>query len=352
MPPGRPSCVGNSTFDPDQFFTKWAAGEFSPPSTDTHDLRTSIIHAFGLPPSDSYVYRAVASVTLHHVQQAISAGAQHGLHAWYPVPSTQQLSPSPPPPTDIEAYTSIFSSTTSTDKALKAFASNAKKDSIRARVAQNLLDKRTFPSTVPVPKLKQPQTNPYLDFWAWSCRCLEWCGPEEATKDVKQSHHILPVFYHHFGCVVPSYEALETLKQLAGGRPIIDAGSGNGYWTYMLRCLGLQVTPVDDGTSAWRTMWVGDTVKMDAARYIQKQRQGAEDAVLLMVYPQVTMGFTRDTIKAYKGDTICVAGTQNENAFTADVEGVLGEEWERVVKTPLPSFAGKDEAFWVWKWAG
>lgn len=350
MPASRAGCIGSKSFDPNTFFKTYESGKLSIPEAETNDLRSSICQSFDIPDSDTYVYHAIASVNLHQVQQAISAGSQHGLHAWYRDQDSKQLAP--PSIADIEAYTTIFASTTSTDKSLKAFASNAKKDSIRARVAQNLLSKRTFPANLTIPKLKKPQANPYLDFWTWSCKCLEWCGPEEATADLKQSHHALPVFYHHFGCVVPSYEALEAIKQLAANRPVIDAGSGNGYWTYMLRRMGLEVTPVDNGDSVWRTMWVDDTVKMDAGKYIEKQKRGSSDCALLMVYPQVTTDFTKDALNAYKGGLICVSGTQNSNTFTADVEALLQkhtDDWEKIVQTPLPSFAGKDEAFYVWK---
>lgn len=338
----RPSCVSSHAFDPDDLFAKWANGDAHPTSSDDNDFRGAIIRAFNLPANDTYVYHAIASVTLTQVQTAINAGAQHGLHAWYPE------SASPPGTADIDAYTSIFASTTVTPKALNAFSSNAKKDSVRARVAANLGAKRHVPTTFSVFKRKQPHINPYLDFWAWSCRALEWCGPEEATEGVKQSHHVLPVFYHHFGCAVPSYETLECVRQYAAGRSVIDAGSGNGYWSYLLRRMGLETVAIDDGTSVWRVMWVGDTVKADAAKYLD-QKKGAGEMVLLMVYPQVTTGFTRETLRAYKGNTVIVAGTQNGNRFTADVGALMGSEWKKEIQIPLPSFAGKDDAVFVWQ---
>ena len=80
-------------------------------------------------------------------------------------------------------------------------------------------------------------------------------------------------------------------------------GSGNGYWTYMLRRLEqgekkLQVSPVDNGLSEWRTMWVADTVEMDGMKWLN-QHQGAKDAMLLLVYPNTGEDFTSKMIKAY-----------------------------------------------------
>ena len=212
--------------------------------------------------------------------------------------------------------------------------------------------------TMTIPRSKN-HINPYYDFWKWSCSTLEWCGPEPNTADaVKMSHHILPVFMHHFGCVVPSYEALEVVRQVARGREVVDLGSGNGYWTYMLRRHGGVVggvRAVDNLQSSWRTMWVGDTVVKDGDKYLRAERGGV-DALLLLVYPVVGADFTRTVIEAYKGSTIVVAGTQNRNGYTAFKDQTIADwmkkemdGWEKIVQIPLPSFAGKDEALFVFE---
>ena len=102
----------------------------------------------------------------------------------------------------------------------------------------------------------------------------------------------------------PSFEALEIIRVVAKGRGVVDVGSGNGYWTYMLRRMkdgkkNLEVVPVDNGLSDWRTLWVADTVEMDGAEWLGKH-EGGKGHVLLMVYPQVSHDFTAKTIKAYR----------------------------------------------------
>lgn len=128
-------------------------------------------------------------------------------------------------------------------------------------------------------------------------------GPEANTIKIHMSHPTLPVLYHHFGCVCPSFESLEIIRLIAKGRPIVDVGSGNGYWTYMLRRMkdgrkNLEVVPIDNGISEWRTMWVGDTVEVDGVKWLQQYADG-KNHVLLLVYPQVGLEFTSKTIKAY-----------------------------------------------------
>ena len=224
-------------------------------------------------------------------------------------PKTKQCNPPSrqkpaPPALDIAAYNDIFRPTTNTAKALKALQSNAKKSTTRAAVAQHLLALYQPPAEITVPKNKS-HVNHYFDVLAWSNQALEWAGPEATTHKIRISHALLPVLYHHFSCVCPSFEALEVVRVVAKGRGVVDVGSGNGYWTYMLRRMkdgkkkGLEVVPVDNGLSDWRTLWVPDTVEMDGAEWLRRH-EGGKGFVLLLVYPQVSHDFTAKTIKAYR----------------------------------------------------
>lgn len=248
----------------------------------------------------------------------------------------------------------MFASNTTTSKALTAFAANAKKGSIRAGTASHLQSQRLLPLSLKISRAKT-HTNPYYDFWCWSCQNLEWVGPDECTANVKTSHHILPVFMHHFGCVVPSYESLEVIRHVLGKKAVIDVGSGNGYWTYMLRRMGVTVQAVDNLQSKWRTMWIRDTIVMDGEKFL-KDGKGCEDAVLLLVYPIVGLDFTSKILAAFAGDTVVVAGTQNRSGYTAFKDKTIDEymaterrDLQKMVQIALPSFAGKDDALFIFQ---
>jgi hypothetical protein len=181
---------------------------------------------------------------------------------------------------------------------------------------------------------------------------------------------MLPIFYHHFGCVVPSYAALHVIGKLAQPAkpskesvlPILDVGSGNGYWSYMLRNFSvgemksLNVRAIDNQLSEYRVSWVRDTIKSDGLTYLQKEVDNGKGCILLLVYPQATGNFTGPILKAFEGDTIVVAGTQNGNGFTGFQDQVVDEWVEKnlpafrlTLRLPLPSFAGKDEALFVFQ---
>jgi len=227
----------------------------------------------------------------------------------------------------------------------------------RETVAHYLQSQRICPCRIPKSK---SHINPYLDIWVYSCLLTCFLGPLPDRSyanptNAKLTHPILPVFYHHFGCAVPTYEALYILSQINGPEGILDMGSGNGYWTFILRRLGLDVTAVDNLASEYRTIWISDTVKVDGVKYL-KQNNGCSGKVLLMVYPIVAGTYTKDVIRAYQGNTIVICGTQNSNRYTG-FHDCTAEEWfksemkgwELTFRIALPSFAGKDDAMFVWK---
>ena len=131
--------------------------------------------------------------------------------------------------------------------------------------------------------------------------------------------------------------------------------SGNGYWTYLLRRMNLEVTAVDNMASEYRTMWIPDTVKSDGVEYL-KRNDGGKGKVLLMVYMVTAGTLMKRIVQAYKGATIVVVGTQNANRYTGFSDCTVEEWFEREMvgwsiecRNVMPSFAGKDEGMFVWK---
>lgn len=174
---------------------------------------------------------------------------------------------------------------------------------------------------------------------------------------------------------MPSYAALHVIAKLAQPTkpskenvlPILDMGSGNGYWTFMLRnfpiadisgAKALDVRAVDNQLSEYRVSWIRDTIKQDGRDYLKENAWG-QGCVLLLIYPQATGDFTGSVLDAYQGNTIVVAGTQNANGFTAFQDQIV-DEWilkhlstfTLTLRMPLPSFAGKDEALFVFQRKG
>lgn len=410
-PPTGPCTDGSKTWSPSHLFDDSRLAEERWATVRRHleadEFKAAITTAFELPAGDAFTYHASASVNLSQVEAAIRAGRANGLHAWYLEPAAdadaetpttahagdggeeEKISDHPPgqpslrisgypPAGDVQAYISLFDPTKSAANSLKSLMANAKKDSLRSTIAQHLLSKRHLDPSITVSKIKASKPgpnpgspashgvgpsaspghhNPGLDFWAYTCGALEYAGPNANTAQVKSAHHMLPVLMHHFGCVVPSHEAVQVVAKLAGGRAVLDMGSGNGYWTLMLRrAAGLAVVDaVDSGQSRWRTTWIPDTVAADGVHYL-RTRRGCPDHLLLLVYPVVGGELTRRLLDAYTGDVVVVAGTQNGNGYTGFTDMMVDEymakerpHWEKVCQVPLPSYPGKDDALFAFR---
>ncbi|RDW62360.1 hypothetical protein BP6252_11793 [Coleophoma cylindrospora] len=323
------------------------------------DFEVTIRTAFDLPPVDDYVYAAESfQMTLAQVQESMATGMLTWNY-WSPDHPPQRI---PIPDSDVTAYTSIFSPTTDTAKSLKSFEANAKKSSPRALISSYLNSRRLVPSDLKIPKSKQ-HLNPYYDIWTWSCLKCHFIGPTNDSSyahptNAKRTHPMLPILYHHFGCVCPSYEALSVISYACNrvkSDGVLDMASGNGFWTYMLRRHGVKCVAVDNMEAKWRYMWIDDTIKANGVTYL-KQNNGAQNQVLLMVYMVTRGDFTKQVLKAYKGSVIVIAGTQNANRFTSfgdvTVEEYFAKDmpsWELAVRVALPSFAGKDEGLFVYE---
>ncbi|KAF4635417.1 hypothetical protein G7Y89_g2679 [Cudoniella acicularis] len=314
-----------------------------------NDFTKTIAQTFDLPPDDSYVYRAESfGMKLLEIEEKIESGGMNdrsrgpryqkadepaspsrplGLHVTYHLIMGCDAS------ADIDAYTSLFLPTTDTSKALKPFSSNAKKNNPRMRVTE-YLEKRRIASPFKILKSKT-HLNPYLDLWALSCHLVEFTGPLDD----------------------PGYESPASAKLVgeSAAEGVIDMASGNGYWTYILRRMKIDVLVVDNMTSEYRTMWILDTVKGDGVEYLKKS-SGGKGRVLLMIYMITAGTFTKRILKVYQGNVIVMVGTQNRNRYTGFSHCTMEKyfnremkEWELVCRIAMLSFAGKDEALYAWK---
>ena len=77
-----PPLMALKNFDPEALLQNWDDQKFSP-LHNGKTLAQSLREAFGIPRSDTYVYRALAETTLGITQRAIDAKRAHGLHGWY-----------------------------------------------------------------------------------------------------------------------------------------------------------------------------------------------------------------------------------------------------------------------------
>jgi hypothetical protein len=88
-----PFTIASKTFDPQTLFQDEAKLKAANDHLQKNDLRSAVTALFALAGNDSYVYHAVASVSLAQVQQAVLQGDHHGLHDWYKDEDGKPVSP-------------------------------------------------------------------------------------------------------------------------------------------------------------------------------------------------------------------------------------------------------------------
>jgi hypothetical protein len=92
---------------------------------------------------------------------------------------------------------------------------------------------------------------------------------------------------------------------------------------------------------------------MGGIAYLRTTRRGAPDAVLLLVYPITAGDFTARALCAYRGDWVVSVGTQGAGGYTGFRDEVVGAwmerecGWQMLARVPVPSFAAKDDAVFV-----
>jgi hypothetical protein len=144
-----------------------------------------------------------------------------------------------------------------------------------------------------------------------------------------------------YSWAIPNGAALQTI---ANHGPILEIGSGSGYWAHLLRSdMGTDVVCVDNlhdfkgdfTTSAVPLKWINDTVIMDGALYLQ-QNGGCPQRTLFFCWPRE---FLSEAVAAYRGQTIIVVGEQSGCTSTME-DCDYADEWELEVVLEIPQWPG------------
>ena len=105
-----------------------------------------------------------------------------------------------------------------------------------------------------------------------------------------------------FSLAIPNEESLNAITRMG---PIIEVGSGSGYWAFLIRCKCVDIIAVDDRSSPqkWTMDWFPSTIKCDALKYLE-EHGGCSDRTLFMSWP--TCG--ESILSAFKGDHFIIIG--------------------------------------------
>jgi hypothetical protein len=133
---------------------------------------------------------------------------------------------------------------------------------------------------------------------------------------------------------IPSPGDVAWLREILGGRGVVEAGAGGGYWAWQMRQAQIDVAayePEEAGPGnayarrTWTAVLPGDHAA--AARH--------PDRALFLCWPSYGEPWAARALACYDGDLLVYAG-EREGGYTADAAffGLRAAEWEEAGESP------------------
>lgn len=135
------------------------------------------------------------------------------------------------------------------------------------------------------------------------------------------------------GYAIPNEIALNKIASLG---PVLEIGSGSGYWVDLLRKKGADVIAVDDESDGFKKFWIDDTIFMDGVYYLM-QHDGCPDRTLLLCWSRDG----HEMVQAFKGDHLVIVG-EPEGGCTWGIDEDDEEfaDWELTEICAIPTWPG------------
>jgi hypothetical protein len=157
-------------------------------------------------------------------------------------------------------------------------------------------------------------------------------------------------FVATFGFAILTRETIETLRQF---EPILEVGSGSGYWSYELQQAGIDCIATDSHTGNYNVS--NERHWPWKKKYTEVERLTATQAVrkypgrtLLMVWPDYEVTWAYRALRAYTGKTVIYVG-EGDGGCTADdkFHQYLDCEFEERAVS-IPKFWGIRDYLGIW----
>jgi hypothetical protein len=144
----------------------------------------------------------------------------------------------------------------------------------------------------------------------------------------------------------------KTVERLSGFGPLVEIGSGKGYWAWELRKAGVDIIATDATDKGrywrsghWRESWT-DIEQLDAVSALRKY----SGRKLLSVWPDRGRTWPAEALRAYRGDTVLYVG-EGPGGCTGNYEfhKILHDEFVSTAVFPIPHFYRQHDFLWVWE---
>lgn len=171
--------------------------------------------------------------------------------------------------------------------------------------------------------------------------------------DSEQGFDNLYKITQDYSWAIPDYIALSIIANYS---PIIEVGAGNGYWAYLLRQLGCDITAYDiaSAESGENTYFSGKQNSWTEVQIEQPERikeiLRSTERTLFLCWPPYNEPMASDYLKNYNGEYIIYIGEGIYGCTANDsFHETLDKEWSEVERYYHPIWKGHNDCLTVYR---
>lgn len=142
-----------------------------------------------------------------------------------------------------------------------------------------------------------------------------------------------------FSCSIPSERALNTIALFG---PVLEIGSGTGFWAYLLKTKKVDILAVDNWI--WDPCWYPETIIQDGYTFLLNN-VGCADRSLMLCWPTCSL----DVLEAYKGHTLILMPNPDPVFRSCFNTMERCREWRLIHKIDLPFWPGNNDVCLIYQ---
>lgn len=140
-----------------------------------------------------------------------------------------------------------------------------------------------------------------------------------------------------------------TVRRLRSYAPLVEVGSGSGYWAYECRRAGVDVVATDPGTGRYRTVHWSPYGRVETLTGVEAVER-YPDRTLLIVWPDLDHSWPANTVTAFQGQVILYVGESRGGATGTDAFfDRLEDQFRKVGDYAIPQFWGLHDSLQVYR---
>ena len=180
----------------------------------------------------------------------------------------------------------------------------------------------------------------------------------EFVKEPKQDIWGVKSYYKRTDCIrkygfaIPTYEAIKCIKTFIpdvffAPEGVIELGAGSGYWSYLLRTIGVKVRAFDPAPGGTvnppneYSFWKSWTEIEKGDHTVLNQIPDAKKWALLLCWPDYDVDWPAQALDLYPGNVLIYigegpSGCTGNNRF----HKILQAQWKTYVSKRIPKWPG------------